>query len=104
MITEEPSVVVGITYEVAILITTMKMASPHVSFSIKSVVLRTPMIWLEDAKLEERPPPLEFCTNTTKHIRIAASTINTTNNKYIFFYFDLALIINFSKNLIWSAK
>ena len=37
MITEEPSVVVGITYEVAILITTMKMASPHVSFSIKSV-------------------------------------------------------------------
>ena len=35
------------------------------------------------------------------------SMINPTNNKYneyIFFYFDLALIINFSKNLIWSAK
>ena len=31
---------------------------------------------------------------------MAAMTIKITNNKYIFCYFDLALIISFSKNLI----
>lgn len=39
-----------------------------------------------------------------KHISKAAITIKIMNNKYIFSYFELALIINFSKNLIWSAK
>lgn len=44
--------------------TIMAPASVQVAFSRKSVVLRTPIIWLEDAKEEARPPPLEFCTNT----------------------------------------
>lgn len=86
MITEEFPVCDGITYDAATLTTTMKTASPHVSFSMKSVVLRTPIIWFEEANADERPPPLEFCTNTTKHISTAASANNTTNNKYIFLF------------------
>ena len=38
-------------------------ASVHVAFSRKSVVLRTPINWLDDEKFEAKPPPLEFCTN-----------------------------------------
>ncbi len=44
--------------------TIMAPASVQVAFSRKSVVLRTPIIWFEDAKEEAKPPPLEFCTNT----------------------------------------
>ena len=32
----------------------------QVAFSKKSVVLRTPIIWLDDEKPDARPPPLEF--------------------------------------------
>ena len=38
---------------------TMAPASPHVAFSRKSVVLRTPIIWFEEAKLDARPPPFD---------------------------------------------
>jgi len=41
------------------------MSSPNraklqVAFSKKSVVLRTPMIWLEEENPEAKPPPFEF--------------------------------------------
>lgn len=39
--------------------TTIAAARPQVAFSRKSVVLRTPMIWFEEAKLDARPPPLD---------------------------------------------
>jgi hypothetical protein len=42
------------------LITTMKIAKPHVAFSRKSVVLRTPMMALDEEKPEASPPPFEF--------------------------------------------
>ena len=48
------------THAMAMLITTMKMASPHVVFSRKSVVLRTPIIWFDDENPEASPPPFEF--------------------------------------------
>ena len=38
---------------------TRRAASVHVVFSITSVVLRTPIIWLDEAKSEARPPPLD---------------------------------------------
>ena len=40
--------------------TTRAIARPHVSFSRKSVVLRTPIIWLGAEKFAASPPPLEF--------------------------------------------
>ena len=51
---------VGNTYAEAMLITTMNAANPQVVFSKKSVVFRTPIIWLDEEKLEAKPPPLEF--------------------------------------------
>ena len=39
--------------------TTMNAANPQVAFSRKSVVLRTPIIWFEEAKLDARPPPFD---------------------------------------------
>lgn len=45
--------------EETMLSTTMAIAKPHVAFSRKSVVLRTPMIWFEEAKLDARPPPFD---------------------------------------------
>ena len=38
----------------------MTAARVQVAFSKKSVVLRTPIIWLDDEKPDARPPPLEF--------------------------------------------
>jgi hypothetical protein len=35
-------------------------AKHHVVFSKKSAVLGAPMIWFDDEKLEDKPPPLEF--------------------------------------------
>lgn len=35
-------------------------ARPQVSFSMKLFVRRTPIIWLEPAKVDERPPPFDF--------------------------------------------
>jgi hypothetical protein len=35
-------------------------ASVHVVFSRKSAVLRTPIYWFDDEKLEANPPPFEF--------------------------------------------
>jgi hypothetical protein len=40
--------------------TTNADASVQVAFSRKSVVLRTPITWLLDAKVEDNPPPFEF--------------------------------------------
>jgi hypothetical protein len=40
--------------------TTNTDASVQVAFSRKSVVLRTPITWLLDAKVEDNPPPFEF--------------------------------------------
>lgn len=38
----------------------MTMAKVQVAFSTKLLVLRTPIIWFELAKLEASPPPLDF--------------------------------------------
>lgn len=40
--------------------TQITTANVHVAFSTKLFVLRTPIIWLELAKLEARPPPFDF--------------------------------------------
>lgn len=50
----------GSEREAITLNTTMNAARLHVAFSRKSVVLRTPIIWFDDAKPDARPPPLEF--------------------------------------------
>ena len=60
IITEDSEPADGSTYAQATLITTMKPAKLHVAFSMKSVVLRTPIIWLDEAKLDAKPPPFEF--------------------------------------------
>ena len=39
---------------------TMKIAKPQVAFSRKSVVLRTPIIALDEENPEASPPPFEF--------------------------------------------
>ena len=50
----------------------------------KSVVLLTPMIWLEELKLAANPPPFEFCTSTTRVVRIQVTKIKTVNTINIF--------------------
>lgn len=40
--------------------TQITTANVHVAFSTKLFVLRTPIIWLELAKLEAKPPPFDF--------------------------------------------
>ena len=85
--------------------TSNEIASPHVAFSTKSVVLRTPMIEFDEEKFDARPPPLDSCIRTIAIISTAAKTIRIKNNVYIFFcYLYLLFIINFSKKRIWSAK
>jgi len=51
--------------------------SHHVAFSSTSVVLRTPIILLVEAKGEARPPPLDFCTITSKTSPREASRMST---------------------------
>ena len=55
----------------------MVIASVQVIFSSKSFVFCTPINWLElfPPNCEARPPPLEFCTRTTKIRRIAKNII-----------------------------
>jgi len=55
----------------------------QVAFSKKSVVLRTPIIWFELEKLDARPPPFEFCTNTINTKIIDATTARMVKNKYM---------------------
>lgn len=50
----------GITNTLKIDSTPIIQASVHVAFSMKSLVRRTPMIWFEPAKDDERPPPFDF--------------------------------------------
>lgn len=69
--------------------TTMAIASPHVAFSRKSVVLRTPMIWLDEEKPDARPPPLLSWMSTIPHISIAARITSTMINVYIVLIFLL---------------
>ncbi len=54
-----------------------EIARYQVAFSRKSAVLRTPMIWPVEPKLAARPPPLEFCTRTTRIKRIQAIKMRT---------------------------
>lgn len=63
----------------AMLSTQITMARVHVAFSTKLLVLRTPMIWFELAKLEAKPPPLDFWIKTMPIIKIEAITMKITN-------------------------
>jgi hypothetical protein len=63
--------------------TIMMPARVQVSFSRKSVVLRTPIIWLEEENPLARPPPFDFCTSTTRIIRMAASKMRMVMKIYI---------------------
>ena len=69
----------GATYAQMMLSTTIAAASPHVAFSTKSVVLRTPMMAFEDEKLDARPPPFDSWIRTMPIIRIEAITMKITN-------------------------
>ena len=64
--------------------TTIATAKPQVAFSRKSVVLRTPMIWLDEAKLDARPPPFDSWIRTIPHINTDARSTSTIINEYIF--------------------
>lgn len=54
-------------------------ARPHVAFSTKSVVLRTPMMALEDEKFDANPPPLDSWMSTMPIMSNDAITMSTTN-------------------------
>ena len=89
--------------------TQITIASVHVAFSTKLLVLRTPIIWLELAKLEAKPPPFDFCINTMPIIRTEAINIRMINAEnmsvycyFLFLYFSFT--ISFLRNRIWSAK
>jgi len=60
--------------------TTINAASVHVAFSTTSVVLRTPMIALEEEKLDARPPPFDSWMSTIQIISNATITIKIKNN------------------------
>ncbi len=69
-------------------------ARVHVSFSMKSLVWRTPSTWLPPANVEERPPPFDFCTRTTAIRRIATRTVSTMIKVCILLYlFFLCLLL-----------
>ena len=78
--------------------TTSAMASPHVIFSMVSVVLRTPNTWLGAEKLAARPPPLEFCTNTARAKATHTSRIRMTITVYsvcgvLLYYYFLPMLV-----------
>ncbi|CQB89234.1 Uncharacterised protein [Chlamydia trachomatis] len=75
----------GTTYAQATLNTTIKIANPHVVFSITSVVFRTPIMAFDEEKLEANPPPFDSWITTITTIKIEARTISPTNNVYIIF-------------------
>ena len=69
---------------------TTKIANVQVAFSSKSFVFWTPINWFElfPPNCEERPPPFEFCTNTTiirstetKIIKPTIKNLNKSNYK-----------------------
>jgi len=55
------------------------IAKAQVAFSRKSVVLRTPNIWLEAPNEEVNPPPLESWISTTRISNIHAAIIKMSN-------------------------
>jgi hypothetical protein len=65
--------------------TTITTAKVHVAFSKKSAVFLTPIIWLEDENSEAKPPPFEFCINTTKPSNMDAIIIIIMTAVYILF-------------------
>jgi hypothetical protein len=79
------------TYAVIILRTAILAIRVQVVFSRISVVLRTPIIWFDEAKPAARPPPFEFWIVTTKHRNSARITmiISKTLNIFVLFIFDL---------------
>ena len=58
-------------------------AKVQVAFSRKSVVFLTPIIWLDDAKEDAKPPPFEFCTNTININKIQIMNTKTEIAVYI---------------------
>lgn len=80
-------VALGMKAVITMLHTITKPANPQVAFSRKSVVLRTPMIWLEEENPEAKPPPFEFWINTIKIKSIEAIRIRIEINTYIFVLF-----------------
>lgn len=70
---------------------TLKMtnnaAKVHVDFSIKSVVLRTPIIAFEAEKPEAKPPPFDSWIKTTSVNSIPAITAKMIKTVYILLIF-----------------
>ncbi len=67
--------------ELARLNTKSAMARTQVAFSKKSVVLRTPNIWLDPPNDEVKPPPFESCISTTKIRRMQTITVSISSIK-----------------------
>lgn len=61
------------------------MANPQVAFSRKSPVRCTPMTWLEPPKVEDRPPPLGFCTRITIISKRQTMIARTIKNAYMIY-------------------
>ena len=85
MTTLSLSVARGAKKMVATARTTSVPANVHVAFSTTSVVFLTPMIWLDAAKFEASPPPLDSWMSTTNVSKIATMTAKTTSTEYMFF-------------------
>src|SRR4051812_28017581 len=60
-----------------------EIANTQVSFSSRSVVLRTPITWFDALKLAASPPPFEFCTNTIRHSSMLTMIRRTIINVYM---------------------
>ena len=63
--------------------TQIAAARIQVTFSMKLLVRRTPMIWFEPANDDERPPPFDFWMSTTPIISRAAMRVRTIRRIYI---------------------
>ena len=95
-ITDDALMTLGLaTYAVRMLRTAMPAIRVQVVFSRISVVLRTPIIWFDEAKPAARPPPFEFWIVTMKQRNTARITIMTSKTLNIFiFIFDLSRLIS----------
>ena len=71
----------GATWAHTMLNTTIAAARPHVAFSMKSVVLRTPIMAFDDEKFDAKPPPFDSCISTMPIISTEAITMRITNKK-----------------------
>ena len=94
-------------YALAKLRTSNDIANIHVALSKKSVVLRTPNIWFDAPKDDDKPPPLESCTNTTNISSIHAmiviiSRMIAMTILYLFYFFPES--ISALTSLIRAAK